>query len=505
MRCCCRRTISRSRRAEKPAVRLDEDDLFDLAWHRAQGTLRAALRAKADRLDSAKSRRGSMRSPTWRGANPFAFYARLLGAAAAASASSAGSARKPNDALDEFLNLALDYERRETPSLQGFVAWLRAAQTEVKRDMEIARDEVRVMTVHGAKGLEAPIVILADTTTQPTGPREPRLLRLPVDECGARRAAAARLGRTQGNDARRRDARARARATRGQDEYRRLLYVAMTRAPSGLTSAARAACSTHAGRAAGTTWSATRSSRTRSRRSPTMTAKTCGAGARPPDASVTAAAAGGQPRATALPAWLDNGRRPRRRTRRRHAIDALDGRAAAAGTASDAQALARGTPGAPADAVAARLAARAPRRGRAAAISRARQGIREASARPSPPGARHPRRSALRPCSRRAAAPRCRSSGMLPAGRPTAVRARSTASRSRRERADRRLQDQPPAPARLEDVPPDYVAQLALYRALLRATLSRPDGARGAGLDRKARSDGNSGRLAGCGTGSSAA
>ena len=36
------------------------------------------------------------------------------------------------------------------------MAWLRAADTEVKRDMEISRDEVRVMTVHGAKGLEAP-------------------------------------------------------------------------------------------------------------------------------------------------------------------------------------------------------------------------------------------------------------------------------------------------------------------------------------------------------------
>ena len=83
-----------------------------------------------------------------------------------------------NDALDEFLNLALDYERRETPSLQGFLAWLRAARAEVKRDMEMARDEVRVMTVHGAKGLEAPIVILADTTTPPAGPRQPRLLRL---------------------------------------------------------------------------------------------------------------------------------------------------------------------------------------------------------------------------------------------------------------------------------------------------------------------------------------
>src|ERR687895_161275 len=87
-----------------------------------------------------------------------------------------------NDALDEFLTLALDYEARETPSLQGFVAWLRTASAAVKRDMEMARDEVRVMTAHGAKGLEAPIVILADTTTLPAGPPhlQPRLLDLPA-------------------------------------------------------------------------------------------------------------------------------------------------------------------------------------------------------------------------------------------------------------------------------------------------------------------------------------
>src|SRR4029077_10672377 len=64
--------------------------------------------------------------------------------------------------------------------LQVFGAWLRAAQTEIKRDMEITRDEVRVMTVHGAKGLEAPLVILADTTSRPTGPRSPRLIAPPA-------------------------------------------------------------------------------------------------------------------------------------------------------------------------------------------------------------------------------------------------------------------------------------------------------------------------------------
>jgi ATP-dependent exoDNAse (exonuclease V) beta subunit len=131
-----------------------------------------------------------------------------------------------NDAIDEFLNLALEYERREAPSLQGFVAWLRTAQTNVKRDMEIARNEVRVMTVHGAKGLEAPIVVLADSTTPPAGPphRQPRLLEMPGTP-DRLVWAAAKATDTDPVAA----ARERTRAE-SENEYRRLLYVALTRA-----------------------------------------------------------------------------------------------------------------------------------------------------------------------------------------------------------------------------------------------------------------------------------
>ena len=132
----------------------------------------------------------------------------------------------------EFLNLALDYEARETPSLQGFVAWLRTARTDVKRDMEINRDEVRVMTVHGAKGLEAPIVVLADTTTPPAGPQQhqPRLLKVPANGrppdapppfvWAGLKATDTPLIAT---------AKEAAKDEAGQ-EYRRLLYVGMTRA-----------------------------------------------------------------------------------------------------------------------------------------------------------------------------------------------------------------------------------------------------------------------------------
>ena len=122
------------------------------------------------------------------------------------------------DALEEFLELALDYERREPPSLQGFLAWLRSADAVVKRDMEISRDEVRVMTVHGAKGLEAPVVILADTTTPPAGPHAPA----PAGGAAAARraggAALPRLARSQ--EGRRRSRRHRAGGGEGRSRGR---------------------------------------------------------------------------------------------------------------------------------------------------------------------------------------------------------------------------------------------------------------------------------------------
>ena len=69
--------------------------------------------------------------------------------------------------VDELLNAALAYARMHPPSLQGFIHWLRRSGAEVKREAEGAGSLVRVMTVHGAKGLQAPLVILPDTTSLP--------------------------------------------------------------------------------------------------------------------------------------------------------------------------------------------------------------------------------------------------------------------------------------------------------------------------------------------------
>src|SRR5205085_2621289 len=128
------------------------------------------------------------------------------------------------------LELALNYERKAPASLQGFMAWLRAADTEVKRDMEISRDEVRVMTVHGAKGLEASVVFLVDTTSSPTDLQRLKLIHLPQGD-GAEVVVWA--GRKADDPAVVADARI-AMLADIEDEYRRLLYVAMTRAADRL-------------------------------------------------------------------------------------------------------------------------------------------------------------------------------------------------------------------------------------------------------------------------------
>ncbi len=210
---------------KSPLFGLGEDDLFEIAWQR-EGSLRGALRRKDDAKFSDAAQRLDRYAAWAQRETPFGFFARVLGPEDGRRHFLKRLGPEANDAIDEFLNLALDYERREAPSLQGFIAWLRTAQADVKRDMEIARDEVRVMTVHGAKGLEARIVVLADSTTPPAGPpqRQPRLLVMPGAPDRLVWAAAKATDTAAVADARERM------RTEAENEYRRLLYVAMTRA-----------------------------------------------------------------------------------------------------------------------------------------------------------------------------------------------------------------------------------------------------------------------------------
>ncbi|GAA0297395.1 double-strand break repair helicase AddA [Rhodovulum strictum] len=133
------------------------------------------------------------------------------------------------DGIDALLAQALAYERTEVPSLTGFLGWLESDEVEIKRQLDSAGNRLRVMTVHGAKGLEAPVVILPDTAARQVRihdqlyPLENGIIawKTPAEDRPPALAAAHE-----------------ARVRREEEERARLLYVAMTRAEQWLIVAA---------------------------------------------------------------------------------------------------------------------------------------------------------------------------------------------------------------------------------------------------------------------------
>ncbi len=157
-----------------PLLGFNDDDLFDLA-HQRDGSVWQALRRRA--VDDPRFARAHDYLARLLGEvdflRPYELYAQILNRGGRASIL-LRLGPDAADPLDEFLSLALAYERTNTPSLQGFLHWMATGRAEVKRDLEQAGGAVRVMTVHGAKGLQAPIVILPDTMQVPVA--SPQLL-----------------------------------------------------------------------------------------------------------------------------------------------------------------------------------------------------------------------------------------------------------------------------------------------------------------------------------------
>jgi ATP-dependent helicase/nuclease subunit A len=210
-----------------PLFGLDEEDLYALAYGRGERRLWSELRRRAD--EKSIFARAAVELGELLGRAdyrpPFELFADVLSARGGRRAMLARLGAEANDPIDELLAASLTYERTHGPSLQGFLHWLTAGDTEIKRDLDQqGRDEVRILTVHGAKGLQAPIVFLADTMQMPN--RLPRVSwteeGLPLwrasPECGASALDFARAAATQRRD----------------QEYRRLLYVALTRAEDRL-------------------------------------------------------------------------------------------------------------------------------------------------------------------------------------------------------------------------------------------------------------------------------
>lgn len=210
-----------------PFLNVSEEDLFTLAHGRGeQQSLWAALQLAPlswkpirDWCMSVLAAADTM--------PPYEFLVLVLEQLGGRSALRARLGQEIDDPVTMFLDAALDYESSHTPSLQGFFAWVSASDQEIKRDPEAAGDLLRVMTVHGAKGLQAPLVIIADA--QSTRQSSETVLTVPTDTgvlpiwC---KNADVRVGPLAAAHA--------AQCEKDEAEYWRLWYVAMTRAADRL-------------------------------------------------------------------------------------------------------------------------------------------------------------------------------------------------------------------------------------------------------------------------------
>jgi len=211
-----------------PLFGLTEDDLFVLAYNRGYDSLWRRLQQKAPDSLAMNAAARRLRELLARAdyVPPFELYAEILGGGGGRRAILERLGPEVADPVEEFLALALAYEREHVPSLQGFLRWLVAGEIEVKRDFaERQRDEVRILTVHGAKGLEAPVVFIPDAMQLPDN-KAPLIWSeahgLPL-WCPRKTLQAPFYLRER--DALRQ---------RQLQEYRRLLYVALTRAEDRL-------------------------------------------------------------------------------------------------------------------------------------------------------------------------------------------------------------------------------------------------------------------------------
>lgn len=151
-----------------PLGGLSDDDLMDLAIGR-DGSLWDALRDRANERAAWRKAADFFAKLLARVdyVTPYALFAEALGPLRGRARLFARLGPEAAEPVDELLNAALTYAGRHPPSLQGFLHWLRQSGAEVKREAEAAGGLVRIMTVHGAKGLQAPLVIVPDTAALP--------------------------------------------------------------------------------------------------------------------------------------------------------------------------------------------------------------------------------------------------------------------------------------------------------------------------------------------------
>jgi ATP-dependent helicase/nuclease subunit A len=219
---------------KSPLFDLSEEDVFEVAGLRdkdesAWAHLSRLAVDQPRRFGDAVDRLQHLLSLS-RLLSPHDLYARLLGQYGGRRKFLGRLGTEAGDILDEFLTFALDHETSGLPGLQAFVSTLELESPEVKREQDGGRNEVRIMTVHASKGLEAPVVFLVDSNSKAFNPSHVakfRMLKTGTGDVPAWLAGKGLSNTLTAADEERLK-------TSAEEENRRLLYVGMTRAADWL-------------------------------------------------------------------------------------------------------------------------------------------------------------------------------------------------------------------------------------------------------------------------------
>ena len=215
--------LSLAEALKSPIFNLTDDDLFKLCYKR-NGSLFKQILKNSEYSDLAEKLKFLLNFSGY--ARPFELFNYILAKMESRKAFISRMGDEVDDVLDEFLNLTLVFEQNHTPTLETFISWIVQDEVIVKKEMEQGtNDTVKIMTVHGSKGLQAPIVILADTAKIKSTSRKSEflwqddLMYFPISASGYDKVC---------------------QSIKNQDiladieEYHRLLYVALTRAEDRL-------------------------------------------------------------------------------------------------------------------------------------------------------------------------------------------------------------------------------------------------------------------------------
>ncbi|MGJ5617727.1 double-strand break repair helicase AddA [Sulfitobacter sp. MF3-043] len=147
---------------KSPLFGWDEQSLFDLTHRRTEDRVWQSLRKRTEEFPETIAVLRDLRAQV-DFLRPYDLIERILTRHRGRAKLLARLGPEAEDGINALLTQALTYERNNVPSLTGFLEWMQTDDLEIKRQIDASSNQIRVMTVHGAKGLEAPIVILPDT------------------------------------------------------------------------------------------------------------------------------------------------------------------------------------------------------------------------------------------------------------------------------------------------------------------------------------------------------